>query len=406
MKRKIMFYSHHAFLNVTAKDDVMSETLDISAADAPTWTEEEIRQQPSTWREALSNLENQRNDIDRFLKPLLSKDDLKIILTGAGTSAFIGDIIAPWLSRQTDKNIVAVPTTDIVSNPMDFLSKTQTTLLVSFARSGNSPESVAAVELANQIVDNCYHLVITCNEAGNLYQNAHKAQRACALLMPAQTHDRGFAMTSSITTMMASCLALFAPDTINIASFNDVATRCEKIINSVSNFHAPLFGDLPYKRIVYLGSGGLQGVARESALKVLELTAGKLAAFYDSPVGFRHGPKSLVDSETLVVVIISSHPYTRQYDLDLLTELRQDNQALRVIAISAEPDPVIEAGPHFYLPPSRQFHDVEQAFCFLMYAQIFALSESFKAGITPDSPSANGTVNRVVKGVKIHHWKA
>ena len=384
----------------------MSETLDINATATPTWTEEEIRQQPETWLKALKNLDKQRREIDAFLKPVLNAGNTKIILTGAGTSAFIGDIVAPWLARHTQLDIVAVPTTDIVSNPMDYFSKGRTTLLVSFARSGNSPESVAAVELANQMIDNSYHLMITCNDAGALYQDAQNNPHTYALLMPAETHDRGFAMTSSITTMMASCLAVFAPEVFNLASFSAVSERCQQIIESLGDFHSHPFGDLPFKRIVYLGSGGLQGVARESALKVLELTAGKLAAFYDSPTGFRHGPKSLIDGETLVVMMISSHPYTRQYDLDLLTELRNDKQAMRVIAISAERHPAIDAGPHFYLPPARHFQDVEQAFCFLIYAQIFALSESLKAGITPDSPSANGTVNRVVQGVIIYPWNA
>lgn len=371
-----------------------------------TWTEEEIRQQPASWIRSLNNISSIRSAIDRFLTPLLCKNDLRIILTGAGTSAFIGDIIAPWLSRHTGKNITAVPTTDLVTNPMDYLTPAHPLLLVSFARSGNSPESVAAVELANQFVPECYHLSITCNEAGNLYQNAVDSDNAFALLMPAETHDRGFAMTSSITTMMASCLAVFAPDMINNQTFRDVADRCQTILTSLGDFSKGVFGNEPWKRIVYLGSGGLQGAARESALKVLELTAGKLAAFYDSPTGFRHGPKSLVDNETLVVVFISSHPYTRQYDLDLLAELRRDQQALRVVAIAAESDPVIDAGPHILLPPSRAFIDTELAFCFLIYAQVFALTQSISVGNTPDTPSASGTVNRVVQGVVIHLWNA
>ena len=110
------------------------------------------------------------------------------------------------------ENICAVPTTDLVTNPMDYFSPAHPLLLISFARSGNSPESVAAVELANQFVPECYHLSITCNEAGNLYQSAIDSDNACALLMPAETHDRGFAMTSSITTMMASCGRIRARD--------------------------------------------------------------------------------------------------------------------------------------------------------------------------------------------------
>ncbi|AOF18952.1 aldose isomerase [Yersinia enterocolitica] len=383
----------------------MSETHTTSISGRSTWTEEEIRQQPASWIRALKNLENQRDGIDAFLAPLLQQSDLQIVLTGAGTSAFIGDIIAPWLSHHTGRNFVSVPTTDLITNPVEYLSTDRPTLLISFARSGNSPESVATVDITNQLVKQCHHLVITCNEAGSLYQNAVKNDNALALLMPPETHDRGFAMTSSITTMMASCLSVFAPEVINQVSFQDVATRCQQIVTSPGDFRENVFGDLPFKRVVYLGSGGLQGVARESALKILELTAGKVAAFYDSPTGFRHGPKSLVNAETLVVVFVSSHSYTRQYDLDLLAELHRDQQAMRVVAISAVTSPEIEHGPHILLPASRHFIDVEQAFCFLMYAQIFALTESIKAGITPDTPSASGTVNRVVQGVVIHPWK-
>ena len=384
----------------------MPETYISTPAKTGTWTEKEIRQQPGTWIRSLTHIDSIRQAIDSFLAPLLCKTDLRIVLTGAGTSAFIGDTIAPWLARHTGKNISAVPTTDLVTNPMDYLKSDNPLLLISFGRSGNSPESAAAVTLASQIVAECYHLVITCNEAGSLYQNARDSDNAFALLMPAETHDRGFAMTSSITTMMASCLAVFAPDVINSHTFRDVAERCQSILQSLGDFSDGVFGRQAWKRVVYLGSGGLQGAARESALKVLELTAGKVAAFYDSATGFRHGPKSLVDSETLVVMFISSHPYTRQYDLDLLTELRRDKQAMRVVGISAQRDLIVEEGPHILLPASRDFIDVEQAFCFLMYAQVFALTESLHCGNSPDTPSASGTVNRVVKGVIIHPWQA
>lgn len=382
----------------------MPEIYTSVTAATGTFTEEEIRQQPASWIRSLKHINSVRASLDAFLIPLLGKDDLRIVLTGAGTSAFIGDMIAPWLARHSGNNISAIPTTDLVTNPMDYLNPAHPLLLVSFARSGNSPESVAAVELANQFVPECYHLVITCNEAGSLYRSALESDTSFTLLMPAETHDRGFAMTSSITTMMASCLAVFAPEAINLHTFRDVANSCHESLTSLGDFSQGVFGDEPWKRVVYLGSGGLQGTARESALKVLELTAGKLAAFYDSPTGFRHGPKSLVDNETLVVLFVSGHPYTRQYDLDLLAELRRDGLAMRVVAIAAQSAPEIVAGPHIILPSSRPLLDVEQAFCFLMYAQVFALTQSLKVGITPDTPSASGTVNRVVQGVVIHPW--
>nr|WP_310616423.1 SIS domain-containing protein [Pantoea cypripedii] len=383
----------------------MNETLAANMSGTQTWTEEEIRQQPASWMSALQHLDAQRGELDDWLATFYAQPNGRIILTGAGSSAFIGDIIAPYLARQLRANVVAIPTTDLVTNPMDYFPDDQPLLLVSFARSGNSPESVAAVQLANQFVPDCRHLIITCNATGDLYRFASEHDNARARLMPAETHDRGFAMTSSISTMMLSCLAIFAPQQFNTPRFSHVAECCEKIIQSHGDFSQSAFGDLDWQRVVYLGSGSLQGAARESALKVLELTAGQLAAFYESPVGFRHGPKSLVDDKTLVVLFVSGHPYTRQYDLDLLTELHREKIALRVVAITSQPAAEVAAGPHLYLPTTQTLNDIELAFCFLIYAQIFALTASLKSGITPDTPSASGTVNRVVQGVVIHPWQ-
>ncbi len=160
----------------------MPENYTPAAAATGTWTEEEIRHQPRAWIRSLTNIDALRSALNNFLEPLLRKENLRIILTGAGTSAFIGDIIAPWLASHTGKNFSAVPTTDLVTNPMDYLNPAHPLLLISFGRSGNSPESVAAVELANQFVPECYHLPITCNEAGALYQNAINSDNAFALL--------------------------------------------------------------------------------------------------------------------------------------------------------------------------------------------------------------------------------
>lgn len=167
-----------------------------------------------------------------------------------------------------------------------------------------------------------------------------------------------------------------------------------------------MFGYAPWKRIVYLGSGGLQGAARESALKVLELTAGKLAAFMilqpDSVMDQNRwsmtkrwwwylSPATLTPVSMILICWLNFAVTTR---------------AMRVIAIAAESSDIVAAGPHIILPPSRHFIDVEQAFCFLMYAQTFALMQSLHMGNTPDTPSASGTVNRVVQGVIIHPWQA
>ncbi len=92
-----------------------------------------------------------------------------------------------------------------------------------------------------------------------------------------------------------------------------------------------------YERVVYLGSGPLQHLAREAALKLGELTNGTVTTCFDSPLGFRHGPKTFVNDRTLVVVFVSNDPLTRKYDHDLLDELRRDGRAARIIEVTTRP---------------------------------------------------------------------
>lgn len=365
-------------------------------------TAQEIEQQPAAWLKALSSLDEQRDTILAFIQPVLDAANGRIIFTGAGTSAFVGHSLAPFVTKQTGKRVDSVATTDIVSNPYQYFSEDVPTLLISFARSGNSPESVAAVELAEQCLNHCRHLLITCNEQGALYRNNQHKDNVLGLLMPAETNDGGFAMTSSFSSMTLSALAVFFLEQGSVLNkLGFIAENTRALIPQYVNYVQSIIND-DIKRIIYLGSGGLQGLAQESALKILELTAGKVVATYDSPLGFRHGPKSIVNGDTLVVEFLSNHPYTRLYDLDLLNELRRDNKAKRVVALTAQ---AIETQSNVVqIAGFAEAEDYALLFPYIVFAQIFAVYSSLKNGITTDNPCPTGEVNRVVQGVIIHSF--
>lgn len=351
------------------------------------WTAKEICQQPRIWREAAAKITANRAKIDSWLQPILTLPNLRIILTGAGTSAYVGEAIVPSLIQSTGRVFNALSTTDIVSNAPQYLLKNIPTLLVSYGRSGNSPESVAAVKLADQIIDNCYHLVITCNPEGELALNAQGNKNALSLLMPEGTLDQSFAMTSSFTSMLVSTLSIFIGDSEQVES---AAQWAENFLeNSVKNLKEQ--AKLPTKRLVFLGSGGLQGIAREAALKVLELTSGQILSYFESPLGFRHGPKSLMDASTEVIFFSSTDDYTKQYDQDLLNELHKDNQALAITVLNKET-----------FNQTKNIDDVWAGLPYILYCQVLAFFKSMQADITPDNPCPTGEVNRVVQGVTLY----
>jgi tagatose-6-phosphate ketose/aldose isomerase len=379
-------------------------TPTILGVDADAWqraggltTAREIAQQPSVWPQIATLVEDRRAALGAFLSPLLAQPGLRIILTGAGTSAFIGECLVPPMLGQ-GRRVEAIPTTDLVAGPQLFLQAGVPTLLVSFARSGSSPESVAAVALADQLIPGVHHLVITCNADGDLYRMAGGRAHAFVLLLPDATHDRGFAMTTSFTSMLLAAALVF--NVVAPAVVAAVAAAASAMVEPALPILQMLV-ERRFKRVVYLGSNALRGLAREAALKLLELTDGQTVALFDTPLGFRHGPKTVVDAETLVVVMLSNDVHTRQYDLDLLRELRNDARAGGVMALSGRADPVRD-DRCLVLGGLDDAGDIALALPYIMFCQAYALRQSLALNLRPDAPSVSGTVNRVVRGVTIY----
>jgi tagatose-6-phosphate ketose/aldose isomerase len=364
------------------------------------WTAREIAQQPQMLRETQSLLMARRDEIAAFLKPVLAPANARIILTGAGTSAFIGECLAPVLATQLKRRVEAIATTDLACAPQLYFEADTPTLLISFGRSGNSPESLAAVELADRFVSKLCHLVITCNDDGALARYAAQ-DRGLAILLPEATHDRSFAMTSSFSCMTFAALSALSGIERFESRIDAIATAVQSVISDYSEA-MKLAADQGFERIVYLGSHIFKGLARESGLKLLELTNGALVTMFDSPLGFRHGPKTIVNDKTLVVVFFSNDAFTRCYDADLLEELLRDGDAARVIAITAQDGVGLDTADTIQVRGLEAADDAELLFPYIIAPQVFAFYQSLRHGLTPDKPNASGTVNRVVQGVRIH----
>jgi tagatose-6-phosphate ketose/aldose isomerase len=374
--------------------------MDQSARQGGGTTAREIAQQPDIWREAERVVASRRDDIDAFLRPLVERPDLRIMLMGAGTSAFAGEILAPALSQRTGRRADAVATTDVVSNPREYFADDGPTLLVSFARSGNSPESVAATELADRLLPECHHLVLTCDRNGQLYDKHAESDGSLVLLMPEAANDQGFAMTSSFTSMTLAAWLILGGVADSGELVGRLATAAENMLATCEEDLRRLASS-GYKRIVFLGSGPLKGLAHESSLKLLELTAGEIVTYFESPLGFRHGPKSILDDRTLAILYLSGDQYTRQYDLDLLSELKNSMPSGNVIAVSGTEAGADEEG--FWLVEGVDgVDDAALALPFVVVAQLLGLFFSLELGYTPDNPFPNQEVNRVVQGVSIH----
>jgi len=382
--------------------------------DTATWRE--IHAQPGIWADWAQALPVA--DLRAWVAGLGPRE---VWFCGAGSSAYVGEIAAAALEGQG--RFRAIATTDIVARPRAYLGGGARPLVVSFGRSGNSAETIGLLDALDALAPDAPRLNITCNAAGALATrlaptdpaptrnaptgptptgpaptaahppdggtgagSAQIAKGACrAVILPAATHDAGFAMTSSFTTMLLTALAIFSE--LGTAPLPGMAQALTRLLP----VYAEAAGPVP-ERAVFVGSGPLACAARECALKVMELTAGRVPALWDTTLGFRHGPKSFVRGATLICVLTHPDPHTARYDADLVAELRRQYPAARVMAVGPGGDIDVGMADAGY-----------GAALVVPLAQLMAVIWSAALGLHVDDPfQGQGTLSRVVSGVTLY----
>lgn len=373
-------------------------------------TAKEILQQPKLWKEALTLFKDSEKDLLDFFSRINLNEEYRIIFTGAGTSEYVGNILDPFLNKNEKKEFESIATTDILNNPLNYFKKEKKTLIVSFARSGDSPESAGVIDIADKLIDEVYHLFITCNKEGALAKRAEGNEKIFLLLMPEESNDKGFAMTSSFSCMLLSGILAFSKNS------EEVIEEMLKIIDiaekELKNKYIEIkeIAEQEHKRIVVLGSGILKGLAQELSLKVMELSAGKVVSVSNTTLGFRHGPKAIVNNETIVFELINQDEYAVKYDEGLLEEMSEDKSADKLIAYNISSNDLIEESTYKVIKldeTDRQKiknRELASLFIYLIYGQIYAFFKSQYLGNTTDNPFPSGEVNRVVKKFKVHKF--
>lgn len=347
----------------------------------------EVLQQKDVWDKVRKNLSSYTKIYDNLIESGISR----VVFTGAGSSEYIGSSVYRYLnSNVREFNFEVIANTDIVVDPRNYFREDESVILVSFGRSGNSPESLQAMKVVEQVSKNVIHVVITCNKDGKManYNCENK------IILPDETHDVGFAMTSSYTTMMLSALMIFTKKEYDFSAIN-----YETIISSIEKL------DFKNKdRFVYLGNKDLTNIAEESALKILELCAGNVVSANYTPLGFRHGPKSIINESTVTIIYMHSNELTRKYEYDLIKELASDDRGNQVIVVDYKNDSLFnKIEGLMYINLDYQFKEyIELNFLYIIWGQLLSLSMSVDHGITPDEPCSDNAVNRVVQGVILH----
>lgn len=391
----------------------LDQLLDLSGEEklkrGVVYTPAEIAQQPATWESTYSIFQKRRTELAEFLAGAGFADNTQpkpsVFLIGAGTSDYVGRSLVLLLRRKWKCEVSAVPSTSLLTHMDEWLVPGQRYLWISFSRSGESPEGVAVLEQALLRHPEIHHIVVSCNARGRMLHSAAGKKQAFTIVLDDAVNDRGLAMTSSFSNMVVSgqCMAWVHDP----AQYEGILSR---LVEAGRTFlpraadAAAALASRPYAKVCFIGSGALQGVAVESALKVLELTAGKVLTMSESIMGLRHGPMAALDETTLLVAFLSSEEKIFRYEKDLLQELAKKQLAKTRIAVGGHSELSLDGLAERYLSPEIRtpVPDDCRPPVDILFGQLLGLFFSLRWNLTPDRPSPNGAISRVVQDVMIY----
>ena len=372
-------------------------------------TPAEIAQQPATWLSTFELFQERRAEIRHFLHTaglqLEASSRPTVFLVGAGTSDYIGRSLTQLLRRLWQCEVLAVPSTDLLTNLEDWLVPGRRYLWISFSRSGESPEGVALLQRALETHPDIYHLIVCCNAEGRMLRDTTGRKHVMGVPLPGAVQDRGLAMTSSFSNMVVfgQCLA-------NIENPGAFQSTLDQLVESGKSFlqtaaeSAAGLAARPFKKACFVGSGPLKAVAKESALKLLELTSGKIQTMSESALGLRHGPMAALDEEALFVSFLSGEQTVQNYEIMLLEEIGRKRLAKMRVVVCQNPSPNLRTRAEQVLAfkTSTPLPDDYRPPLDVIVGQLLGLFFSMRWDLKPDLPSPSGAISRVVPNILIH----
>lgn len=358
----------------------------------------EIFQQPEMWRDAARRMVAARESWQELVAGAAA-----IVMTGSGSSHYVGKCVEASLQQRTGKLVCAVEAGELLVLGAAALPAVRPLLLVSVSRSGDSPESSALVQRMLEDEPEVRHLVITCNPAGRLARVAEEDPRVTAVVLNERCCDQSLVMTSSFTSLVVSALALGSADGEYLARVDRVADGVQELLaGSLAAIEE--FPVEQVERMVAVGSGALQGAALETSLKMLEMTDGRVLTRSETSLGLRHGPMCALRERSLLFVPLPSQSVPRAYLEDLLAEIdRKELAGWKVLVGARRGGVTVRPGDLLVEMPSLEgLADEWVALVSVVVGQLLAFRRCRADGLRPDEPSVENSITRVVQEFNLH----
>lgn len=358
----------------------------------------EIWQQPEVWRDTARRMGSARERWQGLIGRAAA-----IVLTGSGSSYYAGKCVETVMQERTGKPVRAIESGELLLLGSGVLPMARPLAMVSVSRSGDSPESWALIERLLEEEPAIEHLVITCNPAGRMALGFAVDPRVTVVVLDERCCDRSLVMTSSFTSLVVAALALGYPEREYVTSVENLAAAVSGLLEgplgSIEEFPVE-----HVERMLAVGSGSLQGAALETALKILEMTDGRVLSRAETSLGLRHGPMCALRERSLVFVPIPSQAARRAYVEDLMEEIDRKGLGGWKVLVGAQAGGV-STGPLdlvVEMPELEGMGDEWVAVASVVVGQLLAFRRCRAEGLRPDEPSVENSITRVVGKFRLH----
>ncbi len=326
------------------------------------YTKEEIFTQDIAWVGALREIESKKKEITEIDFGKYRQ----IIFTGCGSTYYLSQAAAALFQSQTGVICKAVPGGELLMNPNTVYSGNNN-LLFAISRSGSTSETVNAVK---QFKSNQGGMVVSISN--NDHQPLTELSDLAFCIQEGQ--EQSVAQTRSFSSMYITATAVAMVSSGREDLFGEMQKLPElgkTLIEKYHDFAKEIGEKLDYDRFYFLGSGHRYGLACEANLKMKEMTLTHTEPFYF--LEFRHGPKSMVNENAVVVGLLSEN--RRDYEEKVLDEMREIGAF--VVSLSEN-----DADISFNSGLSENIRNI----LYLPMLQVMAYYRSLKKGLDPDKP--------------------
>ena len=332
----------------------------------------EILSQPQCWSESLEELKQEKT-LQFMAKHFAGATDWVFI--GCGSSYYVALSAAATMTRLTKLRARALPASEALLYPDFVFAGAGRCVPVLISRSGQTSEMVATAEMLK--VRGILSLAISC------VSNQPLEELASETIVLSHANEKSTVMTRSFSSMLLALQALaavIAGDSAFLDSLSAMSRTVAPLLPTLPTKLSEFVSNHHFDDYVYLGQGPFYGLACEGALKVTEMSVSYAQSFHT--LEFRHGPKSIVTPETLLVFLLSESGY--RAECEALQEMKSLGATTLVVCNRA--DATVREASDLVVELQLEVSEFARLAPYLFTCQILGFYSGLKKGLDPDSP--------------------